>query len=78
VSDTIDYVESIDGGPEQQPLLEVLPDYQGRGIGRELMQRVLAHLQGLSMVDLCCDADLEPYYARLGFFALERGMRLRA
>jgi ribosomal protein S18 acetylase RimI-like enzyme len=129
VSDTIDYVESIDGiGPEHLhgffvgwpspptpeqhvailrgsdhvvlalegkrvvgfvtaigdgvlsayiPLLEVLPDYRGRGIGRELMQRVLDHLQGLYMVDLCCDADLEPYYARLGFFALERGMRLR-
>lgn len=59
------------------PLLEVLPDYQGRGIGSELMLRVLARLGGLYMVDLCCDADLEPYYSRLGFFTLERGMRLR-
>lgn len=58
------------------PLLEVLPDHQGRGIGTELMRRVLAHLDGLYMVDLCCDADLEPYYARLGFFTLPRGMRL--
>lgn len=40
------------------PLLEVLPAYQGRGIGRELVQRILQSLKDLYMVDLACDEDL--------------------
>ena len=49
------------------PLLEVLPEYQGRGIGTILMERVLCQLDGLYMVDLTCDPELQPYYARMGF-----------
>ncbi|HUZ01853.1 MAG TPA: GNAT family N-acetyltransferase [Thermomicrobiaceae bacterium] len=48
------------------PLLEVLPDYRGRGIATELMRRLLARLEGLYMVDLVCDPELEPFYTRLG------------
>lgn len=59
------------------PLLEVLPEYQGRGIGSELMRRMLARLESLYMVDLCCDAALEPFYRRLGLHVWDRGMGLR-
>jgi ribosomal protein S18 acetylase RimI-like enzyme len=59
------------------PLLEVLPDRQGRGIGSELMRRMLARLDGMYMVDLCCDAQLEPFYGRLGLRAWDRGMGIR-
>lgn len=59
------------------PLLEVLPEYHGRGIGSELMRRVLARLRDLYMVDLCCDAGLEPFYTRLGLQTWDRGMGLR-
>lgn len=48
------------------PLLEVRPAYQGRGLGRELVRRMLAKLDGLYMVDLTCDPGLQPFYARLG------------
>ena len=48
------------------PLLEVLPDYQGRGIGKELVLRMQEALSHLYMVDLLCDADLIPYYEKLG------------
>jgi ribosomal protein S18 acetylase RimI-like enzyme len=48
------------------PLLEVLPTYQGQGIGQELVRRMLTELQGLYMVDLLCDAELQTFYARLG------------
>ena len=48
------------------PLLEVLPAYQGGGIGSELMRRMLGTLAGIYMVDLLCDAELQPYYERLG------------
>lgn len=48
------------------PLLEVLPAYQGQGIGTELMRRMLEKLSKFYMVDLLCDPDLQPYYARFG------------
>ena len=48
------------------PHLEVLPSYQGRGIGSELLRRMLERLRGLYMIDLMCDADLQPFYARFG------------
>ena len=48
------------------PLLEVLPEYQGKGIGSELVRRMLRLLEGHYMVDLCCDEDLVPFYERFG------------
>ena len=48
------------------PLLEVLPAYKGRGIGKELVQRMLEKLSGLYMVDLLCDPELQPFYERFG------------
>lgn len=59
------------------PLLEVLPEYQHQGIGTELVRRLLGQLDELYMVDLCCDADLEPFYSALGFQTLDRGMGIR-
>lgn len=46
------------------PLLEVLPEYQGRGIGTELVARMLSLLGDMYMVDVCCDEDLVPFYER--------------
>ncbi|MCU4746203.1 GNAT family N-acetyltransferase [Streptomyces sp. G-5] len=48
------------------PWLEVLPAYQGQGVGTELMRRVLEGTDHLYSVDLLCDAPLLPYYARFG------------
>ena len=48
------------------PLLEVRREYRGRGIGRELVRRMLDRLDGLYMIDLVCDPELQPFYASLG------------
>ncbi len=48
------------------PFLEVLPPYQGRGIGQELVQRMLEKLNGLYMVDLVCDEEMVVFYTRFG------------
>lgn len=48
------------------PLLEVLPGYRQRGIGSELVRKLLARLNGLYMIDLLCDPSLQPFYASLG------------
>ena len=48
------------------PHLEVLPEYQGQGIGSELTRRMLNRLRSLYMVDLLCDEQFQPFYERLG------------
>lgn len=48
------------------PFLEVLPEYQQMGIGRELVKRILNQLEGIYMIDLMCDENLQPYYEELG------------
>jgi ribosomal protein S18 acetylase RimI-like enzyme len=46
--------------------LEVLPAFQSHGIGSELVRRLLARLQDIYAIDLLCDPDVQPFYARLG------------
>ena len=58
------------------PLLEVLPEHQGRGVGTELVRRMLALLEERYMVDLCCDENLAPFYERFGMSRVV-GMSLR-
>lgn len=48
------------------PHLEVLAAYQRQRIGSELVRRMLATLRTLYMIDLICDADVQPFYERLG------------
>jgi ribosomal protein S18 acetylase RimI-like enzyme len=58
------------------PLLEVLPEYRHRGVGTELVRRMLEKLEGFAMIDLTCDAELVPYYERFGMFPVS-GMVMR-
>jgi ribosomal protein S18 acetylase RimI-like enzyme len=46
------------------PLLEVLPEYQNKGIGKELVQRMLHELNDIYMIDLLCDKDLQSFYEK--------------
>lgn len=48
------------------PWLEVLPEYQSRGIGAELVRRILEGTEHFYSVDLLCDAPLQAYYAKFG------------
>lgn len=58
------------------PLLEVLPEYKNKGIGMELVNRMLKELDDIYMVDLCCDHDLVPYYEKFGM-SKTNGMIIR-
>jgi ribosomal protein S18 acetylase RimI-like enzyme len=58
------------------PHLEVLSAYQGQGIGRELLRRMVEKLRHLYMIDLVCDPPLQPFYERLGMRAVV-GMVIR-
>jgi predicted N-acetyltransferase YhbS len=58
------------------PLLEVLPRYQGTGVGTGLVNRVLDEIGEVYGVDVCCDDDVVSYYERFGFQRVN-GMVLR-
>ncbi len=58
------------------PLLEVLPEYQGQGIGSRLVQLMMNTLSDYYMVDLLCDESLVDFYKR--FSMIEgKGMLIR-
>lgn len=58
------------------PLLEVVPDSQGRGIGSELVRRLLDQLPGFYTIDAMTDPELQPFYRHLGLEA-SHGVSLR-
>ncbi len=47
-------------------LLEVLPAYQGRGVGKALMEQMLDRLSHIQTIELMCDADLVAFYEQFG------------
>src|ERR1700688_5017100 len=49
------------------PHLLVLPDYQGRGIGRQLMQRLMARYEGFHQHMLVADGRALNFYRQCGF-----------
>ncbi len=49
------------------PLLEVLPEYQGQGIGKELVKRMKEELSHYYMIDISCDDNVVPFYEKQGF-----------
>ncbi|MBU2573960.1 MAG: GNAT family N-acetyltransferase [Elusimicrobia bacterium] len=46
------------------PFLEVLPEYQGKGIGRALVRKMFQKLKKAYMIDLFCDTNLQAFYKR--------------
>jgi len=49
------------------PLLEVLPGYRNKGIGSELVKKILCKLDRYYMIDIICDLELEKFYSKFGF-----------
>lgn len=58
------------------PLLEVLPSYNGRGIGSELVKRMLDSLKDYYMIDLLCDEHVVPFYQQFKMYKTQ-GMMFR-
>ncbi|WP_153977658.1 GNAT family N-acetyltransferase [Paenibacillus xylanilyticus] len=64
----IGFIQAISDGVLSAyiPLLEVVPEFQGKGIGTTLTERMLKRLQGLYMIDLLCDTETQPFYEKQG------------
>lgn len=58
------------------PLLEVIEEYRGRGIGSELVRRLLDVIGPIYAVDAMCEPGLQPFYRHLGL-APGTGVMLR-
>lgn len=58
------------------PWLEVLPAWQGRGLGKELLRRAIEAVPAAYSVDLVCDEDIAPFYESQGWTRLT-GMGMR-
>ena len=59
-------IQFVDDGVNSSfiSLLEVLPAYQRRGIGSELLRRMLMKLDNIANIDLTYDAETQPFYER--------------
>ena len=55
--------------PDNKGIIEVLPEYQKRGIGKELVERMLNELSNLYMIDLTCDKNLVKFYEKFGMLS---------
>lgn len=55
--------------------LMVHPEYQGRGIGTGLMERMIAYLkrERIHMISVIFEESLRPFYKRFGFYTMLSG-----
>lgn len=48
------------------PMIEVLPEYKGKGIGTKLFNIILEFFEDIGNIDLICDEDMKSFYKRFG------------
>jgi len=67
--DCVGFINAISDGIFSAfiPLLEVLPEYQGQGIGTELVRLMQSSLAEQYSLDVVCDAEVVPFYEKLGY-----------
>jgi ribosomal protein S18 acetylase RimI-like enzyme len=49
------------------PLIEVLPEYQGKGIATKLVNLMFEKLRHYYAIDICCDEELISFYKNFNF-----------
>ena len=70
----VGYIDSVSNGVTDAYIQDLMvhPAYQGRGIGTELMNRMIAVLKEkrIYMISVVYEENLKSFYARFGFFEL--------
>ena len=68
----IGYIDSVSNGVTDAYIqdLMVCPAYQGKGIGTELMDKMLEYLKEkrIYMISVVYEEGLKPFYERFGFY----------
>ena len=73
----IGYIDCVSNGVTDAYIQDLMvhPDYQGNGLGTQLMNRMISHLrdQNIYMVSVIYDSILVPFYQRFGFTQMLSG-----
>ena len=73
----IGYIDSVSNGVTDAYIqdLMVCPDHQGKGIGTELMNKMIRYLKEkhICMISVIYEKSLEPFYERFGFYHMMCG-----
>ncbi len=76
-NELIGYIDCISNGVTDAYIqdLMVKPEYQGKGIGSELMKKMIAYLKGchIYMISVIFDESLKSFYERFGFYPMLSG-----
>jgi GNAT superfamily N-acetyltransferase len=67
----VGYIDSVSNCVTDAYIQDLIvhPDYQGKGIGTELMNRMIAELKrrNIYMISVVFEERLKPFYSRFGF-----------
>lgn len=70
----IGYIDTVSNGVTDAYIQDLMvhPNYQGKGIGTELMNRTIAYLKErkIYMISVVFEEKLLPFYNRFGFFKM--------
>ncbi len=70
----IGYIDCVSNGVTDAYIQDLMvhPDYQGKGIGTELMTQMVAYLKEkhIYMISVVYEESLKPFYERFGFYTM--------
>ncbi len=68
----VGFVDCVSNGVTDAYIQDLMvhPDFQGKGIGTELMNKMIEHLKeaGIYMISVLYDEELKDFYSRFGFY----------
>ncbi len=71
------YIDSVSNGVTDAYIQDLMvhPDYQRRGIGTDLMRKMMKHLKEnrIYMISVIYDESIKPFYERFGFHLMLSG-----
>lgn len=67
----VGYIDSVSNGVTDAYIQDLIvrPDYQGKGIGTDLMKKMITSLKEkhIYIISVVFEENLKPFYARFGF-----------
>ena len=68
----VGYIDSVSNGVTDAYIQDLMvhPDYQGKGVGTELMNQMIKYLKEkrIYMISVVFEESLKPFYDRFGFY----------
>lgn len=75
----VGYIDSVSNGVTDAYIQDLMvhPDYQGKGVGTELMNQMITYLKEnrIYIISVVFEESLKPFYDRFGFSSMLCGQR---